>query len=156
MDKICFPQLILAALCHAWSVCGMFTRLCCDGDRNTSYLRCDPQQFILVPWYYSTAYQCIVYNPPILLEPAAHGMGAPQAEYKCSRNHWEPPNPTSIFHFVSRLSCGVHWVSTKFTPSTGRARSNRYFSIFKWTNVMSNFEIKKDCVCETAPNLALN
>ena len=50
----------------------------------------------------------------------------------------------------------VQSVSTRSTPPTGRARSNRYFSIFKWLNVMPNFEFKKDCVCAHTLNLALD
>ena len=61
------------------------------------------KSYKLVQNSYKLVHQ-LVTNLPTLVEPSVHGMGAPQSDQGHARSIWEPPNPTSIFHFVSRLS----------------------------------------------------
>ena len=110
---------------------------------------------LLISWAIDN--QCFFKGfPDFILEPVPQGMGAPQSDQGHARNVWESQTQLRFFILWVDFRCGVHSVSTRSTPSIGRARSDRHFSIFKWTNLMPNFEFKKDCVCETALNLALD
>ena len=91
-----------------------------------------------------------------ILEPAPQGMGAPQADQRWQKPSGNHQIQLRFFILWVDFRGGVHSVSTRSTPPTGRGRDIRYFSIFKWVNVMPNFELKKDRMCEPPLNLALD
>ena len=82
-------------------------------------------------------------------------MGAPQAEYNCSRSSGNHQTQLRFFILWVDFRCGVHSVSTRSDPSIGRAALS---GIFLFSNEPMSCQILnlKKIVCVNSSNLALN